>query len=185
MNLSRYLPLGVFVVLAGLLSLGLYIGNPQAIPSVFIDEPAPNIELGPIEGYREGDAHLTNDLLASGEVSLVNVWASWCGPCRLEHPYLMEWAAQREVPIFGFNYKDEPEDARAFMEELGDPYALIGADVSGRTGIDWGVYGVPETFVIDGNGRVVAKYVGPLTPQIIVEVVEPAIAEARARVLTN
>ena len=94
----------------------------------------------------------------------------------------MQWAADRDVPIYGLNYKDEAGDAAAFMAELGDPYARIGADLSGRTGIDWGVYGVPETFVIDGNGRVVLKYVGPVDGQVLREVIEPAVAEARARI---
>jgi cytochrome c biogenesis protein CcmG/thiol:disulfide interchange protein DsbE len=182
MRLSGLLPLIIFVLLASLLSIGLYLGNPNEIPSVFIDEPAPPLALGPIPGYREAEGGLSNDLLASGEPSLVNVWASWCAPCRIEHPYLMQWAAARDVPIYGFNYKDEAADAAAFMAELGDPYARIGADLSGRTGIDWGVYGVPETFVIDGKGRVVLKYVGPVDARILRDVIEPAVAEARARI---
>ena len=181
MKFMRFMPLAVFAGLAALLAVGLYLGNPEEIPSVFIDEPAPPIDLQPVPGYGDPEAHLDNDLLASGHVSVVNVWASWCAPCRNENPALIEWAQSHDVPIYGFNYKDEVADAKAFLKELGDPFTLIGMDPAGRTGIDWGVYGVPETFVIDGHGRVVFKHVGPLDREALRRIIEPAIREAEAR----
>ena len=129
------------------------------MPSALIDRPAPPLDLPPLAGRAGG---LSSELLM-GEASLVNVFASWCPPCRAEHPVLMR-LAQDGVPIWGVNYKDEPEDARAFLAELGDPYRAIGADRSGRTAIDWGVYGYPETFVVDRRGRIRYRHVGPLTP---------------------
>ncbi|TNE36172.1 MAG: DsbE family thiol:disulfide interchange protein [Alphaproteobacteria bacterium] len=181
MKVARFLPLLIFAGLSLLLAIGLYIGNPQEIPSVFIDEPAPPINLEPLPGYKEEQGGLTNDLFTKGQVSLVNVWASWCAPCRTENPALLAWAKTHDVPIYGFNYKDEAADARAFLENLGDPFAAIGVDPLGRTGIDWGVYGVPETFVIDGNGRVVLKHVGPLDANSLRRIIDPAIREAEAR----
>ncbi|TNE59944.1 MAG: DsbE family thiol:disulfide interchange protein [Alphaproteobacteria bacterium] len=181
MNFVRFLPLALFAGLSLLLGIGLYIGNPQEIPSVFIDEPAPQIDLAPLPGYKEGQGGLTNDLFTRGQVSVVNVWASWCAPCRNENPALIAWARTHDVPIYGFNYKDETADALAFLRDLGDPFTAIGVDPLGRTGIDWGVYGVPETFVIDGNGRVVYKHVGPLDAQSLRSIIEPAIEEAEAR----
>lgn len=184
MNLVRFLPLAIFAGLSLLLAIGLYIGNPQEIPSVFIDEPAPPLNLEPLPGYKEEQGGLTNELLSQGQVSLVNVWASWCAPCRNENPALIAWARTHDVPIYGFNYKDEPADALAFLRDLGDPFAAIGVDPTGRTGIDWGVYGVPETFVIDGTGRVVYKHVGPLDEKSLRDIIEPAIREAEARTAT-
>jgi cytochrome c biogenesis protein CcmG/thiol:disulfide interchange protein DsbE len=125
-----------------------------------------------------GDPPTAADLTSPG-VKLVNFWASWCGPCRVEHPLLTALAAEG-VPIVGVNYKDDPEKALGFLAELGDPYALIGADASGRTGLDWGIYGVPETFVIGPDGRVVLRFPGPLSPDVVEERIRPAIAAASA-----
>ncbi len=181
MRFAYFAPVAIFIALAVLLGVGLFLGDPKEIPSVFIDEPAPEVSLPPITGYREEAGGLSNELFRQGVPTIVNVWASWCAPCRIEHPILME-LAKGDVPIFGLNYKDQPEDARAFLEGLGDPYDRIGADESGRAGIDWGVYGVPETFVIDGNGRIILKHVGPLDPTVVREKIFPALEKAREAV---
>ena len=108
-------------------------------------------------------------------MTLVNFWASWCGPCRVEHPFLTELTAAG-VTVVGVNYKDPPEQALGFLAELGDPYAAIGADPSGRTGLDWGIYGVPETFVVDGDGAILLRHPGPLTPDVIARRITPLLA---------
>jgi cytochrome c biogenesis protein CcmG/thiol:disulfide interchange protein DsbE len=159
-RLLYVLPVVVFVVVGIGLAVGL-TRDPGTLPSALIDKPVPSFELPPLEG-REGAGLKSADL--GGGVSLVNVFASWCGPCRVEHPVLME-LAREGVVIHGLNYKDQPEDAAAFLKELGDPYREVGADQSGRVGIDWGVYGVPETFVVDAQGKIRYKHVGPIQPR--------------------
>ena len=128
----------------------------------------------------DGNPAFTTADLADGDVVLVNFWASWCAPCRAEHPQLVQMA-EEGIEIFGINYKDEPDKARRFLEELGDPYARLAADETGRTGLDWGLYGVPETFVIDGNGTVVKRFAGPITAGVLESIIKPAIEEARAQ----
>ncbi len=167
------LPLLAFVGLAVALTFGLG-RSPEELPSALIDQPVPEFELPPLAPRTEG---LSDKDFGQGEVVLVNVFASWCAPCRLEHPLLVKLA--EEVPIYGINYKDRPEDARKFLDELGDPYARIGADESGRAAIDWGVYGVPETFVVDGEGRIRHKHIGYLTAEAVRETVRPLIEELR------
>ena len=166
-------PLGALLVL-GVFMLGLQREDVQTLPSALIDKPVPEFSLAPL---REGAPGLsTADLTAPG-VKLVNIWASWCAPCRAEHPQLMA-LAESGVPLHGINYKDERAAAIKFLDELGDPYDLIGADDTGRTGIDFGVYGVPETFVIDGEGTVVYRHVGPITARDVERYIAPAIVEA-------
>jgi len=163
------LPAAIF---AGLVA-GFYWGlgiDATVLPSPLIDEPAPDFDLPPLPGGWRGFA--STDL--QGHVSLVNTFASWCAPCRLEHPILNALAAARRVPIYGIDYKDTAAAARAWIAALGNPYTRIGAD-SGRIGIDWGVYGVPETFVVDRAGRVRYKHVGPLTQAEIDDVVLPLV----------
>jgi cytochrome c biogenesis protein CcmG, thiol:disulfide interchange protein DsbE len=168
------LPPLLAALVLGLFLLGLQRDDVQTLPSALIDKPVPEFELA---GLREGAAGLsTADLKAPG-VKLVNIWASWCAPCRAEHPQLMV-LADSGVPLHGINYKDERSAATAFLDELGDPFDLIGADDTGRTGIDFGVYGVPETFVIDGEGTVVYRHVGPITPRDLERYIAPAIIEA-------
>lgn len=150
------LPLLLFVALAGYFAVGL-TRDPTAIPSALIDKPAPEMALPGL--YPQGGGLRTADLV--GEVALVNFFASWCAPCKLEQPALLQ--LKREgVRIYGIAYKDAPEAALAYLDETGNPYARIGVDRDGRTGIDWGLTGVPETFVIDRDGRVRKRHTGPL-----------------------
>lgn len=122
---------------------------------------------------------LEDQMLRTGGAKLVNYWASWCAPCRVEHPFLVEIGAQG-VPIYGINFKDDPANALGFLEELGDPYAAIGADTEGRMALDWGVYGVPETYVIDGDGTVLLRFAGPITESVYESQILPALERARA-----
>ncbi len=156
-RLRTYIPLIIFLVIAVFLAIGLTI-DPRLVPSPLINKTVPDFDLPPVQGRELGLA--STDLV--GEVSLVNVFASWCVACREEHPLLMRLAAENTLPIHGLNYKDVPEDAARWLDERGDPYTRTGADINGRVGIDWGVYGVPETFVIDQNGKIVYKHIGAI-----------------------
>jgi cytochrome c biogenesis protein CcmG/thiol:disulfide interchange protein DsbE len=166
------IPLLLFVAIAVVLTIGL-TRNPRKVPSPLIGKPVPEFSLPPVKGRTLGLA--SADL--KGEVSLVNVFASWCIPCRQEHPLIQRLATV--VPVHGLNYKDRPEDAARWLDELGDPYTRTGADLDGRIAIDWGVYGVPETFVVDREGRVAYKHIGPITPQIMSEKLLPLIEQLR------
>ena len=150
--------------------------DPKLVPSPFIGKPVPDFALPPVKGRSLGLA--AGDL--KGEVSLVNVFASWCVACRDEHPLLMRLKAQGMVPIHGLNYKDKPDDAARWLDGMGDPYTRTGADINGRVAIDWGVYGVPETFVVDAKGRIAFKQVGPITREILEDTILPVIADLRA-----
>ncbi len=163
----------------GLLAVAFYWGlwnKDDRLPSTLIGKPVPEFELAPIEG--RGNGLSSTDL--RGDVSIVNVWASWCVPCRVEMPLLVELAEAGTVPIHGINYKDDPEAALAFLNELGDPYTRIGADRSGRVAIDWGVYGLPETFVIDAEGRIAYKHVGPFDLRSLEEDILPVVRRLQA-----
>jgi len=164
------IPAAVFALLA----VGFYAGlgiDPNVLPSPLIDQPAPRFALPPLQGDAQGfsSADLT------GHVSLVNTFASWCAPCRAEHPVLNALAQTKRVPIYGIDYKDKEDLALAWIAELGNPYTRIGAD-DGRVGIDWGVYGVPETFIVDRDGRIRYKHVGPLTQADIERTILPLLA---------
>lgn len=163
----------IFAALAGLFLGGMYRDNPDALPSTLVGQPAPGLELTAVGPRPPFDA----SVLADGQVKIVNYWASWCAPCRVEHPQLMQ-LADEGLPIYGINYKDDSDKALAFLDELGDPYIAIGADKAGRVAIDWGVYGVPETFVIDGDGKVVLRFAGPITGSILENRIRPAIGTA-------
>lgn len=158
-RLPYLLPLGLFLVLALYFAVGL-TKDPKIIPSALIDKPAPEFTLPPVAGGKT-PGFATADL-KKGRVSVVNVFASWCVPCRAEHPEINKLAKMGIVPVYGLNYKDTPQAARAWLDKLGDNYTATGADESGRVGIDWGVYGVPETFIVDGTGRIRFKHVGPI-----------------------
>lgn len=170
-GLAGYIPLAIFAVMAVFLGIGLTM-DPREIPSPLIGKAVPEFTLPPVKGRTLGLA--TADL--RGEVSIVNVFASWCLACRDEHPLLMELSRQRLVPIHGLNYKDKPDDAQKWLDDLGDPYTRTGADIAGRVGIDWGVYGVPETFIIGRDGHIAYKHIGPVTPQVLRDTILPMIA---------
>lgn len=161
-----------FVAFVAILGIGLTL-DPREIPSPLIGKPVPEFSLPPVKGRTLGLS--SADL--KGEVSLVNVFASWCLSCRDEHPLFMDLRARGVVPIHGLNYKDRPEDAASWLAELGDPYTRTGADPNGRVAIDWGVYGVPETFLIDREGRIAYKHIGPVTPQAMSEKLMPLIEQ--------
>jgi cytochrome c biogenesis protein CcmG/thiol:disulfide interchange protein DsbE len=165
-------PLAIFIVIGAFLGIGLTL-DPREIPSPLLDRPVPRFELAPVKGRTLGLA--SGDL--RGEVSVVNVFASWCKACRDEHPLWMKLSAQRIVPVHGLNYKDRPDDAARWLGELGDPYMRTGADIDGRVGIDWGVYGVPETFVVDKRGIIRHKIIGAITPKIVEERLLPLVRQ--------
>jgi cytochrome c biogenesis protein CcmG/thiol:disulfide interchange protein DsbE len=171
-------PLAVFATLAAIFLLKLLAGgDPSAIPSALIDKPVPEFSLPALEGLNRDGAPVpglsTADL--KGRVSLVNIFASWCGPCRQEHPFLEQLATDPRIKLYGINYKDVPENARRFLGELGNPYAAVGVDDRGRAAIDWGVYGVPETFLIGPDGVIRHKIVGPLSERALNEFLIPEI----------
>ena len=163
----------IFAALAGLFFGGMYRDDPNALPSTLVGNPAPDLILTPL-----GNGPLPGkEILQSGDVILVNYWASWCAPCRVEHPQLLE-LKNDGIDIVGVNYKDDAKKALAFLEELRNPYSAIGADSEGRTALDWGVYGVPETFVIDGSGKVILRFAGPVTKSVLESRIRPAIESA-------
>jgi cytochrome c biogenesis protein CcmG, thiol:disulfide interchange protein DsbE len=175
MDLRRLLFLLPVLIFIGV-GIGLAVGltrDPSTLPSPLIDKPVPTFELPPLAG-RDGPGFSSADL--EGRVSLVNVFASWCVPCRVEHPLLMA-LAEDGVAIYGIDYKDPAEKAAGWLAELGDPYQAIGADQDGRVAIDWGVYGVPETFVVDREGRIRHRHVGPLQPRDIEETIRPLLED--------
>lgn len=176
------LPVAAFGVLAAVLAVGLGSGDPSRVPSALIGKKVPDFRLAAVEGLTRDDKAvpgLTAETLRKGKVSIVNVWASWCGPCRVEHPYLMQLAARGDVQMTGINYKDSPENARRFLGLYGNPFSIVGADGNGRTAVDWGVYGVPETFVVDGTGTIRYKHVGPIGETALKTGILPAIEAAR------
>ena len=161
------LPLLLFAALAALFLGGLFGGDKSRIPSALIGRAAPDIALPPLEGLVRGGTAvpgLEPAMLRDGAVTLVNVFASWCAPCHAEHPLLMELAKDDRFRIAGINQKDQPENARRFLSSKGNPYRMVGVDANGRGSIEWGVYGVPETFILRRDGTIAFKLVGPLTP---------------------
>ena len=170
--MRRLLPFVAFLALAIALAAGLS-HDPRALPSALVGRAAPAFELAVLDG--EGRSVNVGEL--RGQVWLFNVWASWCAPCQLEHPVVAGLAQRARVPVYGLNYKDQPAAARAWLQRLGDPYAATLVDPQGRTAIDYGVYGVPETFVIDRQGVVRFRHAGPLTPEMVERRLLPLLRE--------
>jgi cytochrome c biogenesis protein CcmG/thiol:disulfide interchange protein DsbE len=168
-------PLAVFVVLLGFLAVGLNL-DPREVPSPLIDKPAPAFALPRLD---DPARTISRDDLV-GKVWMLNVWASWCVACREEHPVLVEFSRQRLVPIYGLNYKDVRGDAMGWLARFGNPYDASLSDTSGRVGIDFGVYGVPETFIIDKKGVIRYKQIGPVTPEVLRDRIEPLLKELNA-----
>ena len=176
------LPLVVFLALAALFLFRLGAGDPSKLPSALIGRPVPDTPLPAVEGLVRDGMPVPGIANADfkGVVSLVNVWASWCVPCHDEAPLLMQLADDKRIRILGINYKDQPENARRFVGRYGNPFAAVGADANGRVSIDWGVYGVPETFLIGRDGRIAYKLVGPISPENLAATLKPQIEKALA-----
>jgi cytochrome c biogenesis protein CcmG/thiol:disulfide interchange protein DsbE len=165
-----FIPLGIFLVIGTFLFVGLW-RNPREVPSPLIDKPAPLFSLPQL--HEPGRVFSLSDM--KGQVWLLNVWASWCVACRTEHPLLVELGKAKLVPIIGLNYKDKPDEAKAWLAQLGNPYALSVMDRDGNVGIDFGVYGVPETFVIDKTGTIRFKQIGPVTVEVLEKTILPLV----------
>jgi cytochrome c biogenesis protein CcmG/thiol:disulfide interchange protein DsbE len=176
------IPLVGFLGLALLFVVRLYSGDPATIPSALIGHPAPQTNLPPLAGLtRDGAAVPGLDPAAfQGAVSVLNVWASWCVPCHDEAPLLVQLAQDKRIRVVGINYKDQAENARRFLGRYGDPFAANGADENGRAAIEWGVYGVPETFVVGRDAHIAFKLIGPITPENFDSVLKPEIEKAIA-----
>ncbi len=181
-NPLRLLPVAIFIVVAVLFAFSLTWGDPSKLPSTLIGKPAPqstfpdvaevSADGKPVTGFSTAD-------LAQGKVTVVNFWASWCTSCVEEHPLLAELAKAADVEIYGVAQKDDPADTRRFLARYGNPFARLGSDRSGRSSIDWGVYGMPETFIVNGKGDIVYKQVGPISPEIMQIKILPVIAAAK------
>lgn len=166
-------PPAIFAAFVLLAAVGMFRDDPNGLPSARVGQTAPPVALDTLEGKATFD----DATLRDGNLKLVNFWASWCGPCRIEHPNLIKLG--QEIPVYGVNYKDDPAKALAFLAELGDPYALSGADNAGRMALDWGVYGVPETYLIDGDGTILLRFAGPLTERALKSTLRPALEAAQ------
>jgi cytochrome c biogenesis protein CcmG/thiol:disulfide interchange protein DsbE len=182
-NILVLLPLLAFLGLAALFLVRLYAGDPGRLPSALIGHPAPKTDLPPLAGLaRDGkDVPGLSNAAFPGELTLVNVWASWCVPCADEVPFLDKLSKDKRIRLVGINYKDPTDNARRFLNRYGNPFVAVGVDASGRTSIDWGVYGVPETYLIGRDGTIAYKLVGPVTAENLVQVLEPEIAKAAAK----
>jgi cytochrome c biogenesis protein CcmG, thiol:disulfide interchange protein DsbE len=176
------LPLVLFLALAALFFFRLGAGDPSRLPSVLIGREAPVTELPPVAGLERNGEPVPGIVPADfkGAVTVLNVWASWCVPCRDEASLLMTLAGDKRIRLVGINYKDQPDNARRFLGRFGNPFVASGADANGRAAIEWGVYGVPETFIVGRDGKIAYKVVGPLTPENLERVVKPEIEKALA-----
>ena len=178
-------PLIVFTLLAIAFAYSLTTGDPSKLPSALIGKPVPETAFAPLKGLRVNGTQMagfsSDDLKrADNDVTVVNFWASWCRPCVEEHPFLIELVKRTGAPLYGINYKDEAPAARRFIGRYGNPYARVGVDPLGRNAIEWGVYGMPETFVVDAEGRIAYKHVGPISQDSLENQMIPAIEKARA-----
>jgi cytochrome c biogenesis protein CcmG, thiol:disulfide interchange protein DsbE len=177
-------PLAIFAILAGIFAFALRSGDPSKLPSALLGKPVPNIALAGVEGLSDGTRPIGGFAgadLAAGQVSVVNFWASWCVPCVQEHPVLVALKEKTGVRLYGVNYKDQAAAARRFLGRYGNPFSAVGVDSDGRAAIEWGVYGMPETFVVDGQGRIAYKHVGPIGAEALETRIIPAIRAAQAR----
>ena len=181
-RLLVFIPLLAFLALAALFLFRLGSGDPSRIPSALIGRPVPATSLPPLPGLSRDGTAVPGIASAdfNGAVTLVNVWASWCVPCHDEAPLLMKLAEDKRIRLVGINYKDQPDNARRFIGRHGNPFVAVGADANGRASIDWGVYGVPETFLVGRDGRIAYKLVGPITPDNLAAALKPAIEKAVA-----
>ncbi|MBT5263636.1 MAG: DsbE family thiol:disulfide interchange protein [Rhodospirillaceae bacterium] len=176
-RLLYLLPLVIFGAIAAYFAAPILSGkDPKTLPSAMIDKPAPTQTLPPLVDGKPG----IDAAALAGPVKLVNFFASWCVPCRAEHPLLTRYAASGKIRLYGINYKNKKEEALAWLAELGDPYERIGFDLSGRAGIEWGVYGVPETYVVDAKGIIRYRHVGPLTQLVMAETIMPLVEKLEA-----
>ena len=177
------LPLLLFLALAALFFFRLGAGDPSRIPSALIGRPAPETNLPPVAGLNAADGNPLPGLNAAdfkGAVTLVNVWASWCVPCHDEAPLLETLSSDKRIRLVGINYKDQPDNARRFLGRYGNPFAAAGSDGNGRASMEWGVYGVPETFIVGRDGTIAYKLVGPITPANLQAAIKPEIEKALA-----
>jgi len=177
-------PLAIFAILALLFALALRSGDPSKLPSALIGKRVPEISFAALDGLKDGQqpvAGFAAAELATGKVTVVNFWASWCVPCVQEHPILSALKQRTGTAIFGVNYKDETSQARRFLGRYGNPFTAVGVDADGRGAIEWGVYGMPETFIINGRGEIVYKHVGPISAESLETKLIPAITAAQAR----
>jgi cytochrome c biogenesis protein CcmG/thiol:disulfide interchange protein DsbE len=182
-SLMVLLPLVVFLGLAVLFFFGLGEGDPSRLPSALIGKPAPHTVLPPLAGIEHDGKPVPglDSTTFKGAVTLVNVWASWCVPCHDEVPFLEALSKDKRIKLVSINYKDTEENARRFLNRYGNPFAATGRDESGRASIDWGVYGVPETYLVGRDGRIAYKLVGPITTDTLARALEPEIKKALAR----
>ena len=178
--LIAILPLVIFLAFAGLFySLLTPDRDPSKLPSALLDKPAPILELPPVDGLINENLQVpgVSKSVFEGKVSVVNFFASWCVPCRQEHPQMLALAKDERIQMIGINYKDNRRNAVAFLEELENPYDIVGRDRQGRAGIEWGVYGIPETFFVDGKGVIFYKHIGPITPEILSNEILPILEQ--------
>lgn len=176
-----FVPLAIFLAVAIMFQFALKSGDPSKLPSALIGKPVPAVDFPALDGLAGSSGAVpgfTAADLGKGGVTVINFWASWCAPCVEEHPLLVELAKEPGLKLVGVNYKDEAENARRFLGRYGNPFAALGVDPKGRGAIEWGVYGMPETFIVDGQGRIAYKHVGPLSAQSIVEKILPAVRAA-------
>jgi cytochrome c biogenesis protein CcmG/thiol:disulfide interchange protein DsbE len=177
-------PLAIFCGLALLFALALQTGDPSKLPSALIGKRVPDITLPPLEGLVERGQPVSGfgaSDLAAGQVSVVNFWASWCVPCVQEHQFLVALKERTSARIYGVNYKDQAASARRFLGRYGNPFVAVGVDGDGRAAIEWGVYGMPETFVVDGKGEIIFKQIGPITAEALESKIIPALRAAGAQ----
>ena len=177
-------PLLIFAAIAGMFGLALVSGDPSKLPSALIGRPVPETAFPALDGLLDNGRPVpgfTSGELGRGKVAVVNFWASWCTPCIEEHPLLIALRARTGAEIYGVNYKDQTAAARRFLGRYGNPFTAVGVDATGRNAIEWGVYGMPETFVVDGKGKIAFKHVGPISPESLEQQLVPAIEKAKVR----